>query len=196
MTFLLVGDTFSGEDGLVLLVEMQMSWYTAITVVAITVCGGVLVLRGARLPGSGRDVPEITATELRQRQLEFEARLQQARIDGLQEPISGFILVDVRSPEETQVSVIPNALTVEQFESIPDSFRERTVICYCTIGVRSEKFARNLRHDGINAWNFKGSILEWCKHHYPLVDLNGHSTGQVHTWSGAYSVPSDYEAVW
>jgi len=180
---------------------MQMSGYTttsvvAVIVVAIAVFGGVVLLWGIRLPGSGRDVPEITATELRQRQLEFEARLQQARLQGSQKPLSDFILVDVRSPEETKVSVIPDALTIEQFESISDSFRQRTVICYCTIGVRSEKFARSLRHDGFNAWNFKGSILEWCKHHYPLVDLDGHSTQQVHTWSDAYSVPSDYEAVW
>lgn len=178
-----------------------MSWYTTtsvvlVIVIAIAVFGGVVLLWGTLVPGSGRDVPEITATEIRQRQLGFEARLQQARLQGSQKPVSDFILVDVRSPEETKVSVIPNALTIEQFESVSDSFRERAIICYCTIGVRSEKFARSLRHDGFNAWNFTGSILEWCNHHYPLVDLDGHSTRQVHTWSNAYSVPSDYEAVW
>ena len=87
-----------------------MSWYTTFTVAAIAICVGMTVAQEGRLVGlvrSGRKVPEITSTQLRQRQLSYEARRQQAQRYGAQEPVPDFVLVDVRTPEETQVSVIP-----------------------------------------------------------------------------------------
>ncbi len=176
-----------------------MTWYTACALLALTACVGIAIPRERGFAGGLTrhvSIPEITAAQLRKRQLSYETRLKQAEKFGAPAPLADFLVVDVRTEAESNVSVIPGALPLRLFEKDRDLYKGRTVICYCTIGVRSEKFARSLRHDGFNAWNFKGSILEWCKHHYPLVDLDGHSTRQVHTWSGAYSVPSDYEAVW
>ena len=176
-----------------------MSWYTTFTAAAIAICVGMTVAQEARLVGlvrSGRKVPEITATQLRQRQLSYEARRQQAQRYGAQEPVPDFVLVDVRTPEETQVSVIPNAMTIEQFEANSEAFRHRIVICYCTVGFRSEHYARQLRERNFNAWNFKGSILEWCAAKYPLETLEHQTTDRVHTYSDDYKVPAEYRAVW
>ncbi|MCA9063548.1 MAG: rhodanese-like domain-containing protein [Planctomycetaceae bacterium] len=175
-----------------------MTWYITSTLIAATVCLGFVVSKETSLARlvQHRPVPEIAAHQVRQKQLDFETRLQQARRYGAPEPTPDFVLVDVRSPDETKISVIPNALTIGQFEAQRETFRHRIIICYCTVGVRSEEYAYQLRETRFNAWNFKGSILEWCQQGFPLQTLDGQPTNRVHTYSSDYSVPPAYRAVW
>ncbi len=176
-----------------------MAWYIAFAVVALTACLGVVISQDSRLPAfirPGRKIPEMTLQQLRQRQLSYEAVVKQARRYGAPEPVPDFVLVDVRTPEETIISVILNALTIDQFEANAEDFKYRTVICYCTVGFRSEHYARLLRDRGFNAWNFKGSIMEWCAAKYPLQTLAHQPTNRVHTYSDDYQVPPEYQAVW
>lgn len=61
-----------------------------------------------------------------------------------------------------QVSVIPGpTLSQSQFEERQDHFKQSEVICYCTVGLRSAKYAQQLRDKGYNAANLEGSILQW-----------------------------------
>jgi rhodanese-related sulfurtransferase len=81
------------------------------------------------------------------------------------------IFVDCRSKAEWFVSAIPNAVHYEAFEKMianQDELIVKTdqVCCYCTIGVRSGKYAKWLRNhskslEGKKIINMKGSILEW-----------------------------------
>lgn len=106
-----------------------------------------------------------------------------------------FVIVDVREKAETDVSVIPGAITRAEFERTADQQQGKAVLVYCTVGHRSGIYAQKLRRDGWNAWNYEGSILDWCNNHLPVVTRQGQSTNRVHTFSSRYSVARGYQAV-
>lgn len=106
------------------------------------------------------------------------------------------VLVDVRSPEEIEVSFIPGAITKKKFEENLDRYRNATVVVYCTIGYRSGKYARQLRQQGIEALNLEGSLLAWSHAGGKLVDEKG-ATKQVHVYGRQWQLTAEgYEPVW
>lgn len=105
-----------------------------------------------------------------------------------------YVIVDVRSQAETDVSMIPGALTQSEFEKSAHLHQGKQIIVYCTIGVRSGNYAASLNQQGWNASNYKGSILDWCAHDLPLV-ANGSGTNKVHTYNEWYSAPAHYVGV-
>lgn len=134
--------------------------------------------------GRKEAVPEIKVDQLRELKLD----------EKKEKPDT--VLVDVRTREESSVSVIPGAITMFEFERNRDRYQNQTVITYCTSGYRSEQYARKLIEQGVKAQNFKGSILEWCRTGLPLVTPDGEPTNRVHTYSSRNRVPSKYQAVW
>ena len=106
-----------------------------------------------------------------------------------------FIIVDVRAKAETDVSVIPGAITQAEFERTARQQQGKTVFVYCTVGHRSGLYAQKLQRDGWDAWNYKGSILEWCDNQLPVVTRDGEITNRVHTYNSRYSLASGYQAV-
>lgn len=106
-----------------------------------------------------------------------------------------FVLVDVRSDAETNVSVIPGAITQKNFEQNADQHADKLVVAYCTVGVRSGNYAKRLSDQGWTVRNYEGSILQWVRAGLPLVTLNGKPTRRVHSYSDQYSVPDGYEQV-
>ena len=125
--------------------------------------------------------PVITATEIRAFQNDLRGE-------------TGFVIVDVRSKAETDVSMIPGALTKSEFEKTANQHQGKLVIAYCTIGVRSGNYADSLIRKGWKAWNYKGSILDWCANKLPLIN-NGQETNKVHTYSERFSAPESYVGV-
>jgi rhodanese-related sulfurtransferase len=106
-----------------------------------------------------------------------------------------FVLVDVRSDAEVNVSVIPGAITKSQFEKNPQLYQDKTVIVYCTVGGRSGAYAKQLAEKGVKVKNYQGSILEWVKAELPVETLDGKPTNRVHTYSDRYRIPSKYQQV-
>ena len=121
------------------------------------------------------------------------SQIQQLQSDESQQ--DRFVIIDVRSKAETDVSMIPGALTKSEFEQSASQHQGKTLIVYCTIGFRSGKYAASLNQQGWRALNYKGSILDWCKNKLPLKTPDGKSTAQVHTYSARYSAPQDYIGV-
>lgn len=159
-------------------------WLSTIAVaMGILVVGPASAQFGALL-GRKESVPEIKIEQLR------KLKLDEAKKD------SPYVLVDVRTKEESSVSLIPGAITKFDYEQHRDRYNDRTVITYCTSGYRSEQYARELIDQGIKAKNFKGSILEWCRDGLPLVNPDGEPTNRVHTYSSRNKVPANYNAVW
>ena len=105
-----------------------------------------------------------------------------------------FVIVDVRSKAETDVSMIPGALTRSEFENTAHEHQGKLVIAYCTIGVRSGYYASDLIQMGWKARNYRGSILDWCNNNSPLT-CDGVETNLVHTYSPRYAVNENYVAV-
>jgi len=146
--------------------------------------------------GRASSPPEVTFNQLRKLQTEQAEADSEAKTHGRPNQVPSFVLVDVRAPAETFVSMIPGAITRGQFEQSSPRFRDRTVIVYCTIGYRSGQYASTLIEQGFSAKNFKGSILAWCKENQPLVTPQGVATNRVHTYSQNYKVSKNYQAVW
>lgn len=142
--------------------------------------------------GRQQPVETIDAEQLHQILKEQASLETHAAEEGEEKPSAEFVIVDVRSPDEQSVSMIPGAITDQQFETNRKQYEGRTVIAYCTIGVRSEHYARELIASGQHALNFKGSILGWCEANYPLVTPDGTPTQRVHTYSAAFKAPPPY----
>ncbi len=106
-----------------------------------------------------------------------------------------FVLLDVRTPEEQAVSMIPGAVTVEAFERTAPT-TSSTVLAYCTIGARSGAYARTLQRRGLPALNLEGGILAWTHTGQPLVTSTG-ETRQVHVYGADWNLAAEgYKAVW
>lgn len=107
------------------------------------------------------------------------------------------VFVDVREPEEQAVSMIPGAMTQEEFEAHKEEYKDREIITYCTIGYRSGLYAAQLRKEGFNAGNLKGSVLSWAHAGGEFWDAEGNPTKRVHVYGEEWNLlPEDYEAVW
>lgn len=126
------------------------------------------------------EVEGITATEL---------------VKDLEEG-SDAVLVDVRKPEEQAISMIPGAITQQDFEERVAALEGRTVITYCTAGYRSGLFAKKLQKKGWEVRNLEGSLLAWTHAGGPLVDDAG-PTKRVHVYSADWSLEAEgYDPVW
>lgn len=102
------------------------------------------------------------------------------------------LLLDVRTPRERAVSIIPGAVT--ELGTQPPGTR---VVVYCTIGLRSGIRARELRAQGLEAVNLRGGILSWLAEGGQLVDAEGQPTRAVHVYGRRWdAVPDDVDSVW
>ena len=117
------------------------------------------------------------------------------RSDETPDHAADHILVDVRSATEQAVSIIPGAITKEEFERDYESFKHKTVIAYCTAGGRSYLYARKLLQKDVNAMNLKPGIVGWCNAGQPLHTIDGDPTNRVHLNKAIFAVPADYVAV-
>ena len=123
-------------------------------------------------------VETLTSTEYLQhlQQLQLQLRLEinlstrNSNEDDTMNNIPQYTLVDVRSKPEQQVSMIPNAITLDQFEAnlnanrndkhaSPSEKEVHVVVTYCTIGYRSGLEAQRLRDQyNLNVRNLDGIV--------------------------------------
>ena len=111
------------------------------------------------------------------------------------------ILVDVRSAVERKLSMIPGAITAEEFETMfkkdLKSYQSRLIIPYCTIGFRSGKYGTNLKksYGFTNVRNGEGIILWTHSSTSHLVTKVGGvevKTTDVHTFGSAWDLAADH----
>ena len=112
---------------------------------------------------------------------------------------TSLILVDIRSQEERDVSMIPGAITAEDFEvlvkSNPEAVKSRLIVPYCTIGYRSGKWGTNLveQHGFTNVRNGEGIVL-WTYESSNLVSKNGDAvepSKTVHTFGSSWDLAAE-----
>lgn len=89
-------------------------------------------------------------------------------LDGAE---SAPLLLDVRAREEFEVSHLPGARWVPS-ESLfvrPPEDSARTIVVYCSVGVRSSAYAQRLLEAGVpNVYNLEGSIFAWANEGRPV----------------------------
>ena len=103
------------------------------------------------------------------------------------------VLVDVRSDSERAVSLIPGAISQQQYEAAAREFAGRRLVIYCTVGGRSYLYARQLVASGVDAANYLDSILGWCRAVSPLESPDGQPTNAVHPYLRIFEVPENYD---
>lgn len=127
-----------------------------------------------------KDVPSVSAAELTS--LQKDATV---------------LTLDVRTAKERRVSMIPHAISQDEFERDENRYKGRKLVVYCTIGYRSGLYAEKLRKKGWNAFNLKGGVLAWADAHQLFVDPTGKQTKAVHTYGQKWNLlPEEYEGVW
>ncbi len=105
-------------------------------------------------------------------------------------------IVDTRTAEEQQVSMIPGAITVEQFETHPEQHKGNKIVAYCTIGVRSGMFVKSLEQSDWDTYNLTGAILGWTHVDGDLASEEGPTT-RVHIHGPGMKLTAEgYEPVW
>ena len=125
------------------------------------------------------DVSEITARELQ----DFPDEKQ-------------ILIVDVRPDQERNISIIPGAISKEEFEKHSDLNKVKPIVVYCTIGYRSAKYAKELYQQGFQVMNLVGGILSWSHIQGELINKAG-ETSQVHIYKKKFQLVADgYQAVW
>ncbi len=134
-----------------------------------------------------------------QSKLEFSqvVDISAADLRALQASSNEIVLVDVRTPAEQIVSMLPGALTVEQFESAMTQYQHADVVVYCKTGYRSGHYAQRLMDRGFsNVRNLQGSILAWTHVGGLLVNESG-ATRKVNVLDPDNDLTAEgYEAVW
>ena len=101
------------------------------------------------------------------------------------------VLLDVRTPEEWNVSHLPGARRVDpnaSAESVTAGLpKETPIVTYCAVGYRSGEMADRLGAAGFsNVRNLEGSIFQWANEHRPLVQ-GDERVRTVHPYSGFWS---------
>ena len=117
-------------------------------------------------------------------------------LQDLKQQSQKIVLVDVRSPEERAVSIIPGAISTEEFESNLEKYENDLVIAYCTIGYRSGIYANQWRERGVKILNLEGSLLSWSHIQGKLINAQG-VTKKVHVFARQWHLTADeYQAIW
>ena len=106
------------------------------------------------------------------------------------------VFIDIREPEEQQVSMLPGAITEKEFLSNYKSYEDHVKIAYCTISYRSGVFVENFQKRGIPVYNLRGGILAWVHEGGKVYDQTG-ETFRIHVYGQKWNLaPEQYEAVW
>jgi rhodanese-related sulfurtransferase len=107
------------------------------------------------------------------------------------------LLLDVREPEEFAVSHLPGAAQVDPgiwsssfLNRYGESVSGRTVVLYCSVGVRSSKLAGRVQAAlvarGAKAvYNLQGGVFRWHNEQRVLADGDG-ETDRVHPYDRSW----------
>jgi rhodanese-related sulfurtransferase len=106
------------------------------------------------------------------------------------------IFIDVREPEEQQISMLPDAITDRAYLENPQKYNDYLKIGYCTISYRSGKLAQKLEKKGITLLNLRGGLLAWV-HDGGKVYHQAKETHRIHVYGPEWNLgPDNYEAIW
>jgi rhodanese-related sulfurtransferase len=166
---------------------------------------GILAVLGLLLPASAAAM-EVLSDEARRLKVEamyedYKRAFPEVGDISAEEALklheeSKVIFVDERDPEEQAVSMLPGAVTADEFLEDPEKYRGRLVVGYCTISYRSGKLARKLGTKGITMVNLRGGILAWL-HAGGKVYRDGKPVKRVHVYGRKWDLaPAEYETVW
>lgn len=110
-------------------------------------------------------------------------------VQELEANLEDYLILDTRLKEEYELSHLPGAIWVS--EKLNDTIyafakakKDKPIVVYCSIGVRSEDFGEALQERGFTqVYNLHGSIFSWKNQGLPIINNTGKLTDSVHTYS-------------
>lgn len=94
-------------------------------------------------------------------------------------------LIDVRSREEQQISMLPGAVPLQDLQMpLPPNI---PVVTYCTVGFRSSLEARRLSAVGADECASMSGILSWAHIGGALVSPAGRKVRSLHAYGAAWA---------
>ena len=98
------------------------------------------------------------------------------------------VFIDAREFKEFKISHIPNAIFLgfnkPIWKNLNNISKDKKIIVYCSIGVRSKKIAKKIKQKGYKeTYNLYGGIFQWSNESHPLVKLNNKKTKNIHGYS-------------
>lgn len=153
-------------------------------------------------PGQAREPFTLDAVRVQVQQ--DYASVAQISGDKLKDalPKGNTLLLDVREKDEYAVSHIPGAQRVDPdmwtstfLKAFKNKARGKTVVFYCSVGVRSSQLAASvqaaLKESGARAvYNLDGGVFAWHNAKRPLVNANG-PTDYVHPFDSHWGTLVD-----
>lgn len=109
--------------------------------------------------------------------------------EELYRDVNDYLILDTRKKEEFAVSHISGAIWVSEnvdysMYAFAKADKNKPVVVYCTVGVRSEDFGEALKKRGFtNVKNLYGSIFAWKDAGYEVVNAKNKVTDSVHVYS-------------
>ena len=102
-----------------------------------------------------------------------------------------FILLDVRSKAEFDISHIEDAIWVGEKNWDLDKLKKlqlkQNIVVYCSVGFRSEKLAKKLIKRGFSeVYNLYGGVFEWVNQGNSLRNTNG-TTDWIHVFDKSFA---------
>lgn len=123
----------------------------------------------------------------------FAARfgVEEVRADEL-DAFAPDLIVDVRTPSEQSVSVLPRAVLMspdQELTSLPEFARAKRVLVYCAGGYRSARAIAGISAGsrGRIVRNLHGGIVAYANAGLPLVTPVGTPTRKVHGYNEAWA---------
>lgn len=115
-------------------------------------------------------IPQAKAQEEQQRMEMQEMTVQELK-QLLDSGTDGFVLIDVRNPNEYEIAKIPGATLIplpeiEQgtgVQQVKELLNGHRLIAHCKMGGRSAKALAILKEHGIDGINVKGGITAWSR---------------------------------
>lgn len=106
--------------------------------------------------------------------------------------LDDYYILDIRSPEEYEVSHLPASrmLNYETFspDQVIDIPKDAKVLVYCSVGYRSERAGEQLQQAGYtNVQNLYGGIFDWKNKGNEVVNPANAPTDSVHTYNRLWS---------
>lgn len=97
-------------------------------------------------------------------------------------------ILDTREKDEYKTSHLPQSIHVGydnlQWGVIDTLDRDKPVVVYCSIGVRSQNIAKEMKENGFkDVKNLYGGAFLWAEQFRPLEDSTGRQTKKIHGYN-------------
>lgn len=106
-----------------------------------------------------------------------------------------YLLVDIRSQEHIKLSIIPGAVSLNQFLTAKNNFKDKLIILYSTIGLGANEVASQLNNDGFHSVILRGGTLAWAQENFDFIHGNN-PTKEIFIENEAWNLlPDNYKGV-